>query len=513
LLAQQTRQIGIMKAVGARTGQIIGLYMALVLSFGVITFVLAFPLSQVGTNFFADLIAGFFNLTLTSTEVPAYVILVQAFISLVVPVVAAIYPVFSGTQVTIREALSAEGGAGAYGESIIDRVMRRVKGLPRPMLLSLRNTFRRKGRVALTLLTLTLGGAVFIAIFSVRTSLELTLGNILDSLFNYDVTVQFEKDHREEYVVSEALRFPGVAEAESWRTTGARRILPDGEESDSTLTLWGVPPESQMVRPTVIKGRWLLPDDQNAIVLSAGVFDDETDLSVGDEMTIRIKGRDTTWRIVGEVATIGGVPWAYISYAAYGRAAKEVSEARNLYIITEPRAAETQQRVADQLEEHFNNLGVAVVETQTGANIRQQQATFFNVIIGVLLGMAVLIAIVGGLGLAGTMSMNVLERIREIGVMRAIGASDNQVLQVVIVEGIALGSMSWVLGALLSFPMSIFLSRQVGLQLFTFPLSFSFSIMGAFIWLFLSLILAAIASFLPAWRASRVTVRDVLAYE
>ncbi|NJO83450.1 MAG: FtsX-like permease family protein [Blastochloris sp.] len=106
-----------------------------------------------------------------------------------------------------------------------------------------------------------------------------------------------------------------------------------------------------------------------------------------------------------------------------------------------------------------------------------------------------------------------LERIREIGVMRAIGASDNQVLQVVLVEGMVLGSMSWVLGALLSFPMSIFLSRQVGLQLFNFPLSFSFSMMGAGIWLGLSLVLAAVASFLPAWRASRVTVRDVLAYE
>ncbi|NJO83451.1 MAG: hypothetical protein HC828_11955 [Blastochloris sp.] len=277
--------------------------------------------------------------------------------------------------------------------------MRLIKGLPRPVLLSLRNTFRRKGRVALTLLTLTLGGAVFIAIFSVRNSLELTLNDILDSLFNYDVTLQFEKDHRAEYVVSEALRFPGVSEAESWRTTGARRILANGEESDSTLTLWGVPPESRMVKPTVISGRWLLPNDQNAVVLSAGVFDNESDLGVGDEMIIRIKGRDTTWRIVGQVATIGAVPWAYTSYDSYGRAAKEVGEAGNLFIVTEPRNAATQQRVASELEEHFNTLGVAVVETETGANIRQQQATFFNVIIVVLLGMAVLIAIVGGLGL------------------------------------------------------------------------------------------------------------------
>jgi putative ABC transport system permease protein len=120
---------------------------------------------------------------------------------------------------------------------------------------------------------------------------------------------------------------------------------------------------------------------------------------------------------------------------------------------------------------------------------------------------------VGGLGLAGTMSLNVLERIREIGVMRAIGASDNKVLQVVMVEGIVLGILSWILGAAMSFPMSMFLSNQVGMQLFTFPLSFSFSPAGAIIWLVIAIALAAVASFLPAWRASRVTVREVLAYE
>jgi putative ABC transport system permease protein len=511
LLAQQSRQIGIMKSIGARGNQIIGMYMVLVLVFGVLALALAYPLGVLGTNAFAGGIASFFNIELRDTSVPFYVIATQMIISLGVPVIAALYPVFSGTRVTVREAMS-EGGGASYGESIVDRIIQRVRAFPRPVLLSLRNTFRRKGRVALTLMTLTLGGAIFIGVFSVRDSLLLTFEDILNSLFNYDVAVTLERDYREDYVVSEALRVPGVTEAETWRVSGARRVNPDGTEG-STITMWGVPAQSNMVQPTVISGRWLLPSDENAIVLSSGVLETEDDIEVGDEIVVSIQGRDTTWRVVGEAVTIGSAAWGYVRYDAYGRAAREVGAAASLYVRTDPRTPETQNQVATALDEHFTRLGINVVGTQTGSNIREQQATFVNVIIIALLAMAVLIAVVGGLGLMGTMSLNVLERTREIGIMRAIGASDGRVLQVVMIEGLVLGLLSWMLGALLAFPISQLLSNQVGMLLFSFPLSFSFSPLGAGLWLAIALVLSAVASFLPAWNASRVTVRDVLAYE
>ena len=97
--------------------------------------------------------------------------------------------------------------------------------------------------------------------------------------------------------------------------------------------------------------------------------------------------------------------------------------------------------------------------------------------------------------------------------MRAIGASDGSVLKVVIVEGVLIGFLSWSMGTLLALPLSRVLSDAVGASIFQTALSYRFSLAGVELWLGVVMILAALASFWPAWNASRVTVRDVLAYE
>ncbi|NJP04658.1 MAG: ABC transporter permease [Chloroflexaceae bacterium] len=512
LLAQQIKQIGIMKSVGAQGKQIMQMYFVLVLCFGLIALAIALPLAQLATRGFTGYIAFLLNFDLQRFDVPAQIFLVQLGIGLMVPLLAAFFPVLFGTRVTIREALSAEASAGKFGNNMIDRVIQQVRGLPRPMLISLRNTFRRKGRVVMTLVTLTLGGAIFIAIFSIQDSLLKTVDDVLESLFNYDVVISLDRTYRADYLISEAKRVPGVVDAESWNFDSVRRILPDDQES-LNITMFAVPPETNAVQPRMIEGRWLLPEDQNALVISTGVLNDDPDIEVGDEIILTIRGREEPWEVVGVMQAIGSARWAYSSFEYYGRVARSVDQASNLRIFTEQRTLEYQSEVANRVEEHFKRLGINVSSTGTTMEGRQQFAARFQFIVSSLLIMSVLIAVVGGLGLAGTMSMNVLERTREIGVMRAIGASDGTVLQIVVVEGIVIGLISWMLGASLAFPISKLLSDQVGLLFFRIPLSFSFSVTGMLYWLTISMVLAALASFLPAWSASRLTVRDVLAYE
>jgi len=130
-----------------------------------------------------------------------------------------------------------------------------------------------------------------------------------------------------------------------------------------------------------------------------------------------------------------------------------------------------------------------------------------------MLVMAVLAAVVGSVGLMSTMSINVVERRREIGVMRAIGATSVAIAGIFVVEGVLVGVLSWLIAVPLSYPCSIVFNNLVSNELFQIPLDFYFSIGGLALWLIIVLVLSAVASLWPALSATQVSVRESLAYE
>jgi putative ABC transport system permease protein len=165
------------------------------------------------------------------------------------------------------------------------------------------------------------------------------------------------------------------------------------------------------------------------------------------------------------------------------------------------------------IDSHLRNLGYHVSDTQAGLSTLQSASESLAILVNFLLVMAILTALVGSIGLTGTMGMNVMERTREIGVMRAIGATDGQITRTVMIEGMLIGLISWFLGVIFSFPITFMLSRIISLAIFNSPSQFVLNPMGFIIWLGLVLILAAVASVLPARNAARLTIREVLAYE
>jgi len=422
-------------------------------------------------------------------------------------------------RVTVREAISAYGlGKGHFGSTRFDRVLVTFqqagwtrRWLTRPLLISLRNTFRRKGRLALTLATLILAGGIFIAVFSVRASLIGTLDSWLD-YYQYDVGVQLARDYRAERVIRETFKVPGVIGAETWGFYNGRRLRPDNTESDNIM-IFAPPADTDLVKPIILSGRWLRPNDQNALVVNTIFLRDEPDVKLGDTITLKIEGRDTDWQIVGIGSGGSMMATMFANYTHLARLTNDVGRAEWVFIKTAQHDFDTQNRVARLMEQHFERIGFKVGLIAMVSQERAEAVNMFEVIVVLLLMMAVLLAVIGGLGLMGTMSINVIERTREIGVMRAIGASNQSVWWVFMAEGILIGLLSWSAAALLAWPISKLLSDAVGTQFLSTPLEHTFSIPGAFIWLVVVVVLAAFASFLPAWNASRLTVREVLAYE
>ena len=169
--------------------------------------------------------------------------------------------------------------------------------------------------------------------------------------------------------------------------------------------------------------------------------------------------------------------------------------------------------MAEKLDEHFRDEGFKVNNAQTGRSTLKKASESLGILVNFLMIMALLTALVGSMGLTGTMGMNVLERTREIGIMRSIGAVDKVIMRTVIAEGALIGMISWAIGALLSIPFSFLLSGIVSNAVFKFPIPVKFTAEGYVIWLFIVLVLSAVASILPARKAARLTIREVLAYE
>lgn len=524
LLIEQVRQIGIMKALGARRYQLIGIYMGAVCLYGLLALVIALPLGVLGAQALTRYVAGLLNFDLVHYTIAPRTLALEITVGLLTPILAAFIPIIKGARMTVHEAMNSYGlDSHVFGQSFFDWVLNSVRGLPRPLLLSLRNTFRRKGRLLLVMATLTLASAIFVSVLSVKASLTHTVDDAL-RYWQYDVNVRFGRTYRTGLLEQEALQVAGVVQAEGWGFTPVVRLrtkadprqrraaLANAEQSDNLLLI-APPIGTKLINPIVLEGRWLLPEDGNAVVINTDLLQTESDLRVGDELVLNINDKYTVWRIVGLVKQPLAGPYLYVNYPAFASNVGDAGRVSDLRIVTQQRDAEAQLAVAQALELHFAQQGYQVATVFTTTQERAQIENTLNIIVTFLLVMALFLALVGGLGLTGVMSINVLERTREIGIMRAIGASNGSVMQIVIVEGVVIGLLSWLLGSVLAWPLGNFLSNQVGLLFLGTQASYTFAESGAWLWLAIMTSIAALASYLPAANAVRLTVRETLAYE
>ena len=518
LLTQQRRQIGVMKAIGASTRQLMGMYLTMVLLYGIMALLLSVPFSIVGSRALSHLMAALFNFDLGAFSTPPRAITLQVVIGLLVPVVASLYPFLSNLRVTAAEAMSVyQISRGRFGAGFIDHMLSGANlwfaryVLPRSVLLSLRNTFRSKVRLLLTLITLTLASTIFVSVFNISDSLTNTIDDML-KMWNFDAMIVFSHSYRVEEIQQEAFQVPGVTEVDAWLQLPTRRVRPDGSES-GLIYMFAPRADSRLAQsPKIVEGRWLLPDDENAVVVTTDLVQEEPDVKVGSEIVLKIDGQERSWRVVG--IGVGMIlPMTYGNYPYVAEAVGRAGEGDAALVAFESHEAESVIANTAALERHFEDREMRVGSVATLPTERAEAAAMFNIVISLMLVMALLLAIVGGLGLMGTMSINVLERTREIGVLRAIGAPNRGVAQVFITEGITIGLLSWLFGGLLSIPLSEVLSTTVGILITNAPLNFTFSITGLLIWLALVMLLSALASYIPAKNASRLTVREVLAYE
>jgi len=509
-VTQQVWQIGVMKVVGATGGRVMRVYLAMALVYGLLATLLSVPPGAVAAHLLASALLSIFNVPVGPFRTMPVAMGVQIAVGLVVPLLAALVPVIGAARITPHQAISNYGLGAGFGRGWLDRLIGRIRSLPRPLALSLRNTFRRKARIALTLITLLLGGVMFIVVMSVSASMNKTLKVVLDD-FGFDILIVFDRLYREARLVEVAERVPGVARPEVWDRRGAQLSLTDNEERE--VYLWGVPSDSVMFKSRIVSGRGLSPGDGRAILLNSKIALDEG-IQVGDEIELTIGERESTWTVVGLVLNVNNLQRDnFVPFDALARATGNANRGGAVMVMLDEHDSATLQRLVRELRDAYTARGMKPAALQTIEEVRQTNQVQFNVITYLMLAMAVLAAIVGSVGLMSTMSINVVERKREISVMRAIGATSVTLLGIFVTEGVLVGVLSWLLAVPLSYPGSLAFNNLVSTTLFRIPLDFDYSLGGALAWLAIVAVLSATASFWPALSAARVSVQEALAYE
>lgn len=504
MMASQVRQIGVMKAIGGTRWQIARIYFSQALFLGIAAVIVALPLGLLGSRALCRYMAYFLNFDINSFAVPFWVYLLVALVGIAAPLAAAAFPVWRGSGVPVRLALADFGlSQTRFGANRFDRMLTSVGGLFRPLILAIRNSFRRRARLALTLITLAAGGLFFLAALNVRASMI----NTLDRLFatrKFDLTVWLRDVYEREKVLSAIAGTPGIKRAEGWLGT-------EGLLGGDRFSVTALPVDTQLLNPEIIEGRSLAPGDTNAIVINNALAGRFRELRVGHDVTLKIEGVERSWRVVGLAREAFSQSAAYVPFSTVQP--KPATVVNNLRLSLDQTDEDSIGAIKADLDRALEQNGMRAQTSTSKAEHRFGFDQHMLMIYVFLIVMSSIIGCVGGLGLMTTMSLNVLERRREMGVLRAIGATPRIVWLMVVAEGLVIGLLSWTIAALLAWPVSKVIGDTLVGIMFRSGLDFTFEPLGLVIWLLITIGLSGLASFWPAWRASRATVREALAYE
>jgi putative ABC transport system permease protein len=335
----------------------------------------------------------------------------------------------------------------------------------------------------------------------------------VDLLFEserYDMTLRVTVPRPARDLVAAAAAVPGVAVSEAWGRASAGLADHDGTVGNA-FALLAVPVHSRVLAPVLRAGRWLLDDEHDSVVIGSALLKDNPGLQPGQRMPLLIEGRPVSLRIVGIVDS-GPEALAYTSQRepVAGRGGELASI---LLVRARDRSDAGQLELIHRLRTALENRGVAVGASHLLGDSRQGIEDHLQMVVSFLGLMGWVMIVVGGMGLASTMSVGVLERQREIGVLRAIGASGRAILGMVQLEGLVMALLGWLLSLVLSVPVSVLLGEAFGRIMFAIPTSLTPEPSSVLRWLALVIAVSVLACAWPARQAMRLPVAKALQYE
>jgi putative ABC transport system permease protein len=512
LLAPQVRQIGMMKAVGARSAQIMQLYATLIAAIGMLAVVIGMPLGIAAGQGLARNIAAMLNLKLASCAVSLWIYVIQILLGVGLPLAAAMFPIRTAARRPVRETLSDFGaGRPAFSRG---KLIRWVSVLSRggtAFTFAIRNSIRNRSRVAVTIGLMASAGAFFMTSLNVQSAWQRNLAEAALER-HFDAEFRFASPQREAAVSAVVAAIPGVRRVEPWSTEAVSRARPDGmnivrtypDGGHGSLQLQTVPRTSAFLNPVLVAGQWLDTSDTGA-VLNEQALSMFSGLRLGDRISILVRGHTAELRAVGIVRE-------HLTPATIYMPA-DPGMSGGLRVALEPSDEQSAAALISRIENALDHAGFPVIQSISRAQLSRALRGHLSIMIFILAAMSVLMAVVGVMGLGSLTSIHVLERTREFAVMRAIGAGAAVIRRGIIGEAVVTAIASACISLLLSVPLTGVVAWIVGTASLGPVQGTVLSAAALPLWLAIIIVSAAAASSHPAWRASTLTIRRALDYQ
>jgi len=503
MVAEQRGDVAILKAIGGRRRQIRRSFLTTVALLGLMGAGLGVALGIP----FANLLVGFVGRQFFGVDpswgVSVPVIILSVVVGVGGSVLAALPALRRAGRISVREGLDSAGAIGENGA--LDRLVRRVP-LPHNARVGLRNVTRRRARSAGTLLQIGLAVGVAIGFVGLGTTIADVTGDTWDAM-SWDVLVirraNVELDDEAGQLVSD---LDGV---EVIHPTLYNALEVDGAQLES----WGIPPATPMFIPDLDAGRWLQPEDEGREVAVVGrALASTSGLAPGDTLTVGTARGDVDLEVVGvDGRLMNNGTTIYLPLTTFQNLLGR-SDTNTIWVRSTSQAEADIDRLAAEAEDVLAAAGVPV-RTEIHYVERNANLAANRVLVSVLALMGIPIVAIGMIGLVNLMTMNVIERTREIGILRCIGARGRDIRRMFRTEALALALGGW----LLSIPLGWLIAKTLawvvteifnfGSVPFTFPLwTIPFALIG-------TVVLAGLVVIAPVRRAARLRPGDALRYE
>ncbi|MEW6981256.1 ABC transporter permease [Colwelliaceae bacterium 6471] len=518
MLSKHIAQIGVMKAIGASNQQVSQIYYRSVIVLGIIGMLLSLPLAYVVAIWYVDMLLPMMNFNVESYRVPLWVLLIEIGMGIGVPMVAAFVPIKKASQLTIRETFMEYNQQQDHHANWFERLVYQLSFSSPAISLAVRNSIRNRSRFILTMGVLAFAAALLMATFNITRTMNNTIA-VEQASKNWGIALKFKQNVTVATVVDMLKDISGITATEAFNRSPAAIIDTHDESTEQSsaasdphkllVTLTKLKPGSTMLNMPVITGRWLSDDnavDLPEVVVSQMVIKHMPELEIGMSINIESQGNIRLFKLVGIVRNIGAA-------SIYTRNTETLISANGLYLSTTTQSRSSLNQLRKTLYSIAEQRGVPLSYINTAWQSVDVVEDHFEIIFYLMMLLTVIIIFIASNGIMLTMMTNIIERTRENGVLKAVGASNKELAKMLFFEAVFIGVLAWLVGCFVTLPLSFVVAYSLGILLIQTPFELVLQPMVFLYTLPITVVVTTIASMIPMKNMMKMPVREALIYE